>query len=60
MAEPINLRRVRKAKARQDAQAEAAQARLSHAISKASKARQKALQDQKHAQLEAHKREPKP
>lgn len=60
MAELINLRRARKAKARQEGQNAAEQARLIHGVSKAQKARGKAVQAQADTNLDAHKREPKP
>jgi hypothetical protein len=60
LADPINLRQARKAKARQEAQDAAAQARLRFGQSKSQKTRQKTLQTQAQSLLNAHKREPKP
>ncbi len=60
MADLINLRQARKAKARQEAQDKAAQARQRSGQSKSQKARQNALQTQAQSLLNAHKREPKP
>lgn len=60
MADPINLRQARKAKARQEGQEAAAQARARFGASKAEKARRKAEADQSRAHLDAHKREPNP
>ncbi len=60
MADLINLRMARKAKARSAAQETAAHARARFGASKADKARQEALRESATTHLNAHKREPKP
>ena len=53
-AEIINLRRVRKAKARAEAQTSAAQNRAKHGVSKAERETTKRKKSQERSRLEAH------
>ncbi|WP_158766746.1 DUF4169 family protein [Terricaulis silvestris] len=57
MGDILNLRRARKAKARQDAETEAAAKRLQHGQSKAGKKLSKAEQEAAARKLDGHKRD---
>ena len=58
MAEPINLNKARKARARSEAAAQAARNRVTHGLTKAQKAAAEAERRKAAERLEAHKREP--
>ncbi len=58
MAEPINLNKARKARAKADAAATAARNRLAHGLTKGQKAASEALRVKATHRLDAHKREP--
>ena len=58
MAELVNLRRARKAKARVDKEAAAAQARAIHGRTKADKALETAKSKLARKRLDAHKKDP--
>ena len=58
MAEPINLNKARKSKAKADAAAIAAHNRLTHGLTKGQKAMAEALKAKAAGWLDAHKREP--
>ncbi len=58
MAEPINLRQARKAKARADKRAAGDEAAALSGRTKAQKAAEKATADKARATLDAHRREP--
>jgi hypothetical protein len=58
MTDIVNLRRARKAKAREDAEAEAGVNRVQHGRTKAEKTLTKAQSDVATRKLESHKRTP--
>lgn len=58
MAEVVNLRLVRKRKARDEKEAQAAENRASFGQSKSDKQKRKAEQDKLTRDLDGHKREP--
>jgi hypothetical protein len=58
MAEPINLNKVRKARARSEAAARAAVNRAAHGLTKVQKSSAAAVREKAAALLDAHKREP--
>ena len=58
MAEPINLNKARKARARSEAEATAARNRALHGLTKAEKAAAEAASAKAAQALDAHKREP--
>lgn len=58
MSEPVNLNRFRKAKARTDAKAQAAENRVKFGQTKARKKLEAALRDKAASKLDAAKREP--
>ncbi|MBI1250858.1 MAG: DUF4169 family protein [Alphaproteobacteria bacterium] len=57
MAEIVNLRRAKKARARDDADKSAAAARLQHGRTKAEKAATRATKDKAARDLDGHRRE---
>jgi hypothetical protein len=58
MAEPINLNKARKARAKADATATAARNRVAYGLTKGQKAAAEALRAKATDRLDAHRREP--